>query len=505
MVTCLGVALLLCGCGSNNLMSTHGDGGTGGTGGTGGGGGAGGGGGGGVSQACTNSSGSRLKANEYQTAEGYKVFINWHDTQRMEDCSFAPAPDGTLRCIAPRVPITNTSIAYTTASCTGPIIAFTIPPCASAPKYVSQPDTVNGCNSHVYNVGGKVTPTTIYLPSGTPGQCNATAPNTAVVFYEMGAEVDYTQLVSATSALTGSTRLQAHTLTASDGSAQHCGPVYAQDFTVYDSMLTQDCALNYGADGSFHCLPTNVATLSTTQYADATCKQPIAVGNVCLAKMPTYVLKTEAQACNSFAGIHVLAVGAQQSSVYSQGASCTATTITTPPYYSVGQEATASTFAQWTEMNVGSGRLVAQEYATSDGFRQFRGLFNDTMIGNSTCEIQFTSDQKLRCVPLDQTIDVVTYFSDQACSMPLHLVQIASPTAACPGTKPSYARFIDSSLCPTSWRYYQVGNQVTPNMVYSNKTGTCMQQTLDVTNFVYYSVGTEIDPNMFEVVSQLTE
>jgi hypothetical protein len=142
-----------------------------------------------AAMADINAGGSRLKANYYEGSDGSQQFLStFHDAQRGEDCAFATASDGTIRCL----PVTNAppgasppvySVYYGDAACTMPIVAVSTCTGNTTPKYVSVGGFPGGAKgSAVYKVGATASIGAAYqltyggpLPGLSPNACNGFA------------------------------------------------------------------------------------------------------------------------------------------------------------------------------------------------------------------------------------------------------------------------------------------------------------------------------------------
>jgi hypothetical protein len=122
--------------------------------------------------------GARLR-NKYIVASDGTVALGGGlvDTQRSEDCAFALADDGKLRCLPTYPDVANLSAYYNNSSCTGNPIAYSAS-CEAPKKYVMQ--AASSCaaspvGSSLYALFEITPPATLYSKSGTT--CTA-VPNT---------------------------------------------------------------------------------------------------------------------------------------------------------------------------------------------------------------------------------------------------------------------------------------------------------------------------------------
>jgi len=142
-------------------------------------------------------SGTRLKAKYRMGADGSKEYINgtWFDSQRNEDCSFATAMDGQLRCLPNLAQAYVVESIFSDASCTKPVATVSD---SCTHKYAIAYETavcMAGSQAiRVYNLGAQVS--TIYYKSGA--NCFAGTISPPSKYYSLGTEVLPSSFVSAT-------------------------------------------------------------------------------------------------------------------------------------------------------------------------------------------------------------------------------------------------------------------------------------------------------------------
>jgi hypothetical protein len=138
--------------------------------------------------------GQRLKATYRQGEDGSKEFVAgvWFDSGRNENCSFALASDGKLRCL----PNGQATSVYADSQCTTAIVMG--PAGCTAPSYaIGMDNTTCGTGgAHVYKIGAAAAPTTVY--ASAQGQCFSAGPAaTGYSYYSVGAEIPASSFVSA--------------------------------------------------------------------------------------------------------------------------------------------------------------------------------------------------------------------------------------------------------------------------------------------------------------------
>jgi hypothetical protein len=129
-------------------------------------------------------SGSRLKANYYVGSDGSKQFAYFTDSARKNEvCSYAPADDGSIRCMPSGAYVVATEFAD--SACTVEVAESSA---CSAPPYAIQTTPGTGCGyvTRVFSVGSPVT--SLYALSGT--SCVSIGATSASLSYvTVGAEV----------------------------------------------------------------------------------------------------------------------------------------------------------------------------------------------------------------------------------------------------------------------------------------------------------------------------
>jgi len=137
-------------------------------------------------------SGNRLRARVYMGADGSKQFFGWWDVLRMEDCAYAKAADGKMRCLPSKT--MPGSGYFQDAGCTKPLAMVAATNCAPTPTYVAYFDACADA-AHIAPLTGKYSGTMVhYVDSG----CISTPTPTGLTFYTLGAEVAASEFVEGT-------------------------------------------------------------------------------------------------------------------------------------------------------------------------------------------------------------------------------------------------------------------------------------------------------------------
>lgn len=141
--------------------------------------------------------GSRLRAKVYVGEDGSRQFVQWHDSERNEDCGFTRAADGKIRCVPGSSAQVIVAGNYADAGCTQPVVRVTAP-CATAPTYASNYVSENcGSSLQLVEVGAPLA--TVY--SGSPANCVVYNIPEGWTFYEVGSEVPPSSFAEATAVI----------------------------------------------------------------------------------------------------------------------------------------------------------------------------------------------------------------------------------------------------------------------------------------------------------------
>ncbi len=117
--------------------------------------------------AAAQKSGARLRARYIAGADGSRQFVGWWDSERKEECAFAKAEDGTLRCLPTSYPTTY----FADASCTKRVLFVDEKVCT--PKYAALATPIaSDCGqlygSRIFRVGEVVPkPEALYTESAS--------------------------------------------------------------------------------------------------------------------------------------------------------------------------------------------------------------------------------------------------------------------------------------------------------------------------------------------------
>lgn len=152
-----------------------------------------------VKDPTRSESGSRLKVNYLQGADGSRSFLGFYDTARKEDCTFQQAEDGKLRCFpaAGATLVAGSMVYFEDKDCTKPLVYVSATACGGRPAYVAIWE-YSSCPTYsvtMAEVDGHIVASTIYVKSGNT--CTATPRPAAYEFYQLGDAIPDSEFVAA--------------------------------------------------------------------------------------------------------------------------------------------------------------------------------------------------------------------------------------------------------------------------------------------------------------------
>lgn len=141
-------------------------------------------------------SGSRLKMRVGTTPDGAKTFFGWRDTLRNEDCAFANAADGMVRCLPGASATYSPDVFWGDAACTTTRLVSAPAGCPMLNGYARAVSTCAPSRFTIYMLGARHQ-ATVYVKSGA----TCTAFTGTGDYYLLGAEVPAASFVPATESL----------------------------------------------------------------------------------------------------------------------------------------------------------------------------------------------------------------------------------------------------------------------------------------------------------------
>lgn len=466
-------------------------------------GGSGGGGGGGETTGVDvlYGSGSRLQAVYRDGGNGARQLVSFYDSELDQDCGFAEAADGEVRCL----PTQTVTVRYTDAGCNDPVVVVTA--CdTELPAQVSVAPTSICPSSHLsrrdaYTVGSASTATALYVDDG--------AGCVADVSFDALVDVAY-EIAPADEAIFARGTVVDHpadggigqrVATTEDGAFQVLGAYnIAREeacgaMTLGDDTLCLSANLGYGTSNSSSASCTEQDVAYVTSPSE--CGEPQAVIK--------YTDATE-QCEPPTQTLHALGDAIDAGDVYTdEGGTCMATTQTDYRFYEIGNEAGKGVVPTLTAATAGDGRLTLQLLTSAEGKPMgYAALsFMDTE-RDEVCGLASTTDGD-KCLPAMPTVaDTGTgFFSDDQCTVPVLNVS----ASVCAGEVPTMFATLaapEVSTCAATQlaSIHAVGAEHT-GPVYQDALGTCTLGTYEGIDF--YEVGAAVAFTEFADLQRVTE
>lgn len=463
--------------------------------------GAGSGGGGGQSGPSAYTSGSRLRAREYDGGGDARVFLGWQDTELNEKCQFHTTGDGTVRCL-PEAD-SRAFLRYLDNDCTQPV---GVRACGSQAQYITAQTGPSGCETGteahtVYQLGAARSSAMTYTLLGS--NCVGKPADPTIVLHDV-TEVPASAFVAATSAdEPHDERLALRVLTGEDGSRE--------TRHLRDTQLGISCTAQQAAADEQRCLPESTL-MAGAYFSDSGCHAPVLVrtdeGSGC--PTPAYALSQGlVPSCTPTIGVVSVGVPLSSTSIYQGSAqSCTMASFLpdTWSFFVQGLGVEASTFVQLRQPEVGSGRLHASFTATADGQSLLAPLaFRDNDRG-VPCAVRTFADGSQRCVP--QNVAMVKVYKNAQCNVPLITFSVDDTQCTPAPTEVILTEPQPSTLCGAGpiAHVHGIGTKFTGPKVYRKGTnGSCTM--LDAVNLQadIYELGPELQPDVFAAVTEIVD
>ena len=424
--------------------------------------------------------GTRIRPKNLVTSEGDRSWQGWHDSELGEDCEFVRGSDGVDRCMPVAAPAYGAA-SFADAGCSEEIV----PLLSCSPTHVRKDSGTSSCDfgeNRVHELGATVTLSMVYL--GTPGACSPTPVDPPQMFFRLGAEVDSSSHVEAsTEILPGAGRVRSEGISAADGTLQVRGWVDTQ-FDTKCGFETLDSDVEY-------CVP---EWSFSPGYAEPECTTQVLLEYGCREgeRTPSYAFLPGTAPCYTN---RLVTVGeAYSGTVYTQ--SCYPFNGEVPPAYAVGADAPASLAPAVTQtVALDDPSRLKPVYKTSDdGGCWFWTWFDSEL--DVDCGFQEFTDGTHRCAPSPWAEPLDT-FSDDACTVEAKVAAISACTTA---PAPKYAmRFEGDFGCRRVAEVFPTGEVLggtTPPARWVMSDTGCVPASLSADSR-YVAVGARLDPSSF--------
>jgi hypothetical protein len=432
--------------------------------------------------------GSRLSAIWLEGPDGGRMPYGFQDTLLDEECWFAVAGDGEWRCLPWAPPFDDPSY-FSDATCTEPLYSDYGSTCAPPP--LLQRTDVGTCpqRKRLFAPGSELfAPTTLYVRDWA-GTCRIAAFPAARIF-GIGAEVDYTQFVSAVPTRSEERGgLAEEYLAAEDG---------ARKFTAFwDVAGGRTCLPKLADDGTWRCLPSPALLTIESMRADSGCvdragttfRNPLACTSdrALLAGPPD-------TACVSRR--RVFEVAEEIASGWYAGASgCSASTPEVGErIFRLGAEVPPAGFVAATVLPATGQRIQNVELELPGLWRYRDPTLRDPNLGGVEVYVRHASDGVERWMPYAMISAAMAghEYADSACTEPL-----ASYGGWCP---PLYIEDVVSDSCTggSTRRIFAIGEPYLGTVWVKSGSG-CVEWHFS--GMSYYRFGAEVAPaNLAPVV-----
>jgi hypothetical protein len=434
-------------------------------------------------------SGTRLRAEVVQTANGDKLWVGWHDSARDEGCRFGVADDGQLRCL----PASLGGVDYfADTDCKQPLDQTT----SGGWPYLFDWGAGNLCSRMViYKKDAPATVTKAYRRA-IGGNCYEATIYPSQTF-STTVQVPASAFVAASEVRDTRGALEVLYYEAEDGALQTVSP--------YDPAAAQACG-PFGAEVPDRCVPTATPRISksTQNWSDNKCTTPIlddykgcgAYYYPPQGLVATYD-DTVAPACDGTVALTFYRLGAEAppGGLY-QFSGTTCQSYSRSPqttYFSYGAKFDLTTLPALTRVDVGQGRIKVRYLATSASAKlQASSLFDSTL--TTTCSATSLGGS-LRCVPDGPYSSL---FTDDKCMTPV-FTRAAQASCSASAAPPFVKTYTDAT------HLYTVGAKLTGvTSLHTNEFGGCSPAIDDPTTLDVFGL-TESAATDFATVTDVVE
>lgn len=450
---------------------------------------------------CETRSGTRLQEVLRQGADGSREHLHFQDSELETACGFAPAADGSIRCLPlPGGRFRRADPIYTDSACEDRIAEIDRSQPSGDRMQLSSSGGCGGAGATYHEMGAAADVTagqeTWFL--SPYGGCipYREADLDAFEYRAIGQEVPLSGFVEASETMIGEGRLRVPRYDGADGSAEcRAGrPLRDQD------RGGAACAEAIAEDGARRCLPIGTGPITGGIFTDADCEGSIDAGLLDRTCDPdaTVIREFVDAACGSVQ--RVRAMGEALGQLYWTDPGECSPTPDSFDFFRIGPAVAPESFAELgtTETPVGD-RLLQLDLTAEGGLRVPSGLWRDPTMG-ADCRFEVAADGATRCLPtptleapqgLLSVVSSITY-SDADCTMPMPVATLSQP-GICGGAAATYAvgsiGVVDEDL---EGIVFRLGDLVTDPVYRMADTCALYQPGIDL-----YAVGPEVPLGSF--------
>lgn len=421
-------------------------------------------------------SGTRLRAQWYESADGHRLFNGWYDTELDISCKFQMAADGSSRCMPWLDGITpEFSSRFADDACTQRVADSRV---YCDVTYVVE--RISTCPQHLV----------VYESSGVfEGQaynnsfgCSALYPDSRRMF-RVGAPVLPSTFVEGSYEQgTEAGGLAPVYIVGDDGSRRF--------LYFHDLVSGFDCEFLRTSESAAHCLPKNRA--HRFGYTDSDCRTEALLNNSC--DFPQIGIEFD-DMCKDIFIPYSLGDRVSQERYFSDGSgSCNEIEFSNPQLtlYESGPPADQSLYVRADVVEgAGEGRLRSTEIVNEHFMIQGELLDSQR---DEVCFVGLASDGTYRCLPKVTTGQANWFHIDPECSIP---IAQSNDDIMCPGPTPLLWGF--DPTCPGRRSYYSVGDLVTPERLFLARNDC---EEFPVYDAEFYEQGPEIPPSDFALFEE---
>jgi hypothetical protein len=402
--------------------------------------------GGPTSTTCETRGGTRLREVVRHAADGSEEHEHFQDSDFETACEFAPASDGSLRCLPlPGGRFRTAETVYTDSECHDAVAQIST-------------DQPAGDLMQLQHSIGCLEPASAYHEIGadagiTEGQqtyilepyAGCTAYRLANLDTEdyrtIGTEISLSAFVDASETLVGDGRLRVPRLDGADGSSECRAGRPLRD----EEQDHAACDVAIADDGVRRCMPLGRGPVVDGIFSDADCAVPVHAGLINRTCEPdaTVIRENVDHACGSV--LRVRPMGTPLDRVYWQDPGECGPAASEMEFYDIGEPVASDRFAALVVNETPAGDRLLRLDLTGEGARFPSGFWRDPDMG-ADCRFEPAADGETRCLPtptlerpqaIVSSASLVTY-ADADCTEPIRVATLEQ-TADCGGAAPTYA------------------------------------------------------------------
>jgi hypothetical protein len=451
---------------------------------------------------CTPHSGTRLKVEWYQDADGARIFHGMYDSMLNVRCSPAYTADGTLRCLPLATEAGGFSV-FSDSMCSMPVVSGdSCVPSPYAAFFAGSGPCANVYGAAKYSMyplgaelsdGGGAAP--VFFKNGT--SCSPSFTSGSALYSVATVPAPDSTFVDGTAGALTTGRYGVTTVQYSDG-AFFCEANHG----FFDTTLQVLTAEAVVSDDSTRLVPIAQAPHG---FSDGMCTTPATVassGPTCLGAAPFSPgpFTIEYPVCGGPPTVRAVGAALDGGFVPSVAPDGGPACVPAPPpdggtWNAVSAPLPPSTFGQTLTQNSGTGRLQYVNHAAPGGLRWRYGELFDTQTGK-LCSLSGQAGDTTPCIPFEY--QAWSGYSDDHCSKPLYVIQLTSMCNTTPS--PGSTAWANDGACGN--KVVHVGGPFT-GTAYGGNSTSCSPVSFG--DSVLYLGVDDIDPTTFVQMTRVLE